>query len=142
MLSELDSGAAMLAAGPAGESPAGGDCPVDTVVILGSREGDRPTGSPRVKVLLGRASNSTGRSGSEPGSPEMLHVGECRTVLNPVKASAVGSGTGYMTADGLPGVLEDDMPRRTRQRKHGTTDGSPRRARTAKASSISLEVKS
>src|SRR5215831_15864067 len=37
-------------------------------------------------------------------------------------------------ADGLPGVSEDDMSRRNGQRKLGTTRGSPRRTRTAKAS--------
>src|SRR5215472_4723476 len=37
-------------------------------------------------------------------------------------------------ADGLPGVSEDDMSRRNGQRKRGTTRGSPRRTRTAKAS--------
>jgi hypothetical protein len=36
----------------------------------------------------------------------------------------------------LPGVAEDDMLRQNGQRKHGTTPGSPRRTRTAKASHI------
>jgi hypothetical protein len=35
---------------------------------------------------------------------------------------------------GVPGVRDDDMPRQNAQRKHGTTRGSPRRSRTAKAS--------
>src|SRR6185436_17686722 len=39
--------------------------------------------------------------------------------------------------DGLPGVAEDDMLRRNGQRKLGTTRGSLRRTRTAKASRIS-----
>src|ERR1700693_4529737 len=38
---------------------------------------------------------------------------------------------------GLPGVGEDGMPGRNAQRKLGTTRGSPRRSRTAKASRIS-----
>src|SRR4029079_6641093 len=38
---------------------------------------------------------------------------------------------------GLPGVGEDGMPGRNVQRKFGTTRGSPRRSRTAKASRIS-----
>src|ERR1700675_2488729 len=38
---------------------------------------------------------------------------------------------------GLPGVGEDGMPGRNVQRKLGTTRGSPRRSRTAKASRIS-----
>ena len=37
----------------------------------------------------------------------------------------------------LPGVGEDGMPGRNVQRKLGTTRGSPRRSRTAKASRIS-----
>ncbi len=37
----------------------------------------------------------------------------------------------------LPGVGEDGMPGRNEQRKLGTTRGSPRRSRTAKASRIS-----
>ena len=39
--------------------------------------------------------------------------------------------------DGLPGVGEDGMSERSSQRKLGTTRGSPRRSRTAKASRIS-----
>ena len=39
----------MLAAVPAGESPAGGDCPVATVVIPGVGKGDQPDGSPGCK---------------------------------------------------------------------------------------------
>jgi hypothetical protein len=38
---------------------------------------------------------------------------------------------------GVPGVGEDGMPGRNVQRKLGTTRGSPRRSRTAKASRIS-----
>src|SRR5260370_24979334 len=38
---------------------------------------------------------------------------------------------------GLPGVGEGGMPGRDEQRKLGTTRGSPRRSRTAKASRIS-----
>ena len=37
----------------------------------------------------------------------------------------------------LPGVIEDGMPGMNGQRKLGTTRGSPRRSRTAKASRIS-----
>jgi len=37
----------------------------------------------------------------------------------------------------LPGVIESGMPRRNGQRKPGTTRGSPRRSRTAKALRIS-----
>jgi hypothetical protein len=52
-------GAAMLAAVPVGESPAGGTCPVATVVISGGGKGDRPVKSPEVKApLAGRRTRS------------------------------------------------------------------------------------
>src|SRR5215471_12169479 len=38
-----------------GESPAGGNCPVATVVIPGGGAGDQSVESPGVKVLVGRA---------------------------------------------------------------------------------------
>jgi len=41
------------------------------------------------------------------------------------------------TMIGLPGVPGDGMPGKNTQRKLGTTRGSPRRSRTAKASRIS-----
>src|SRR5712675_1894910 len=40
----------------------------------------------------------------------------------------------------LPGVIEDGMLGRNGQRKPGTTRGSPRRSRTAKASRISCQA--
>ena len=66
-------GAAMLADIPVGESPAGGNCPVATVVIPDHGKGDRPVESSGVKVSVGweevdpvrsarEASNSTGRN--------------------------------------------------------------------------------
>jgi hypothetical protein len=42
-----------------------------------------------------------------------------------------------LTGVELPGVVEDGMPGRSDQRKPGTTRGSPRRSRTAKAVRIS-----
>ena len=39
-------------------------------------------------------------------------------------------------ANEVPGVAESNMSRQNGQRKHGTTRGSPRRSRTAKASRI------
>jgi hypothetical protein len=45
--------------------------------------------------------------------------------------------TGQVTMFELPGVGEDGMSGRNEQRKLGTTRGSPRRSRTAKASRIS-----
>jgi hypothetical protein len=59
-------------------------------------------------------------------SPWRLGEGQRRRRRNWVQA-----------ADGLPGVLEDDMPSKNGQRKHGTTRGSPRSADTAKALRIS-----
>ncbi len=66
-------GAAMLADIPVGGSPAGGNCPVATVVIPDHGKGDRPVESSGVKVSVGweevdpvrsarEASNSTGRN--------------------------------------------------------------------------------
>ena len=43
----------MLVGMLAGGSPAGGTCPVATVVIVGGGEGDQSVGSPTVKVLVG-----------------------------------------------------------------------------------------
>ena len=45
--------AAMLVGMLAGGSPAGGTCPVATVVIVGGGAGDQSAGSPEVKVLVG-----------------------------------------------------------------------------------------
>jgi hypothetical protein len=90
------------------------------------------------------ASNLAGRSSCEPvkprnggpresdcgrlGSVELLACGEDRVVI---------SGD-WMRSDGeLPEVVEDGMSGRNGQRKLGTTRGSPRRSRTAKASRIS-----
>ena len=144
----------MLAEHPAGESPARGNCPVDTVAILG--DGDQSVESPRVKVSEGQAfepglirpGRRTTRqvvaianwSPPKPVSHWKRMVGGWRVPSRwdiPAKARAVGSGTGYMTADGLSGVAKGDMSRRMSQRKHGTSGGSPRRSRTAKAWRIS-----
>src|SRR5262249_22943771 len=79
-LGSSGSGAARLAAIPAGASPANTRSPVHVVVISSGREGDQPAGSLEVKALWGRgdlvrsvkrgASNLAGRSVSETGSPE------------------------------------------------------------------------
>jgi hypothetical protein len=45
--------AAMLVDVPVGENPAGGTCPVATVVISGGGAGDQSAGSPEVKVSVG-----------------------------------------------------------------------------------------
>ena len=76
---EVGSGAARLAAIPAGESPANTRSPVHVVVIPSGRAGDQSAGSLEVKALWGRetgsirqrgASNLAGRNVSKPGSPE------------------------------------------------------------------------
>src|SRR6516225_1175276 len=64
----------------AGESPVGGDCPVDTVVISGGGEGDRTVESPEVKASEREASNSAGCSESESVCPEMVDIGSGRAV--------------------------------------------------------------
>jgi hypothetical protein len=142
----------------AGESPACGNCPVDAVVISGGSEGDRPAGSPEVNVSVGRgslvrstreASNSTGRSESEPIEPResqparsgLRDLGQSRTPRLRVKASVVGEGTGCKQPTSPRGQRRRHVERE-RERKHGTTRGSPRPVGTAKASGISREVKS
>ena len=151
------SGAAMLADVLAGESPAGGACPVATVVMSGCEKGDRLAGSPEVKVPVGAiriipdrvgsargASNSTGCSASElVGSPEneLPHEADGGAIGNaePVREGRrpVPSMKNWVHAvDGVPGVIEGDMSRKSGQRKHGTSRGLPRPTGTAKASRI------
>jgi hypothetical protein len=95
------------------------------------------------------ASNLAGRSGSEPVKPRnrppawngLRECWECRAGGHSAKANV---GIEVLDIDvGLPGVGEDGMSGGNVQRKLGTTCGSPRRSRTAKASRISrLAVKS
>jgi len=79
----------------------------------------------------------------ESGSPEILapretdcgEDWECRAAQISAKAM---SASKFWTSDvELPGVIESGMPRKNGQRKPGTTRGSPRRSRTAKALRIS-----
>jgi hypothetical protein len=147
----------MLADVLTGGSPAGGDCPVATAVISGVGKGDRLGGSPEVKVSSGwglapvrsterEASNLAGRSKSEPEKPRkfIAHLKWMVGVLGVPRLLRLGEGqccrrrNWVQAADELPGVGEGGMPGRNRQRKHGTTRGSPRRSRTAKAVRISL----
>ncbi len=148
----------MLAAVPAGEGPAGGTCPVAAVAISGDGKGDRPVESPDVKASVVRAqcpdrsvreaNNSAGRSGKRtsvaPKSPS--HRKRMVGNLGVPSRSNLGEGqrrrcrNWVQTTDGLPGVVEDGMSRRDEQRKHGTTRGSPRRERTAKALRISRKA--
>ena len=78
--------AATLAAIPAGVSPVGGDCPVDTAVISGGGQGDRTVESLEVKASEREASNSAGCSVSESVSPERLTLG----VAEPLRSLGEG----------------------------------------------------
>jgi hypothetical protein len=134
--------AARLVTVLAGESPAGGGCPATTVVISGGGKGDQLAGSPDVNVSGSdrEASNLAGCSGSETGSPEMVPprvriVGMSRNAepFSPGRRPLPSVDRWAHSTGGFSGVLEDDMPRKNSQRKPGTTRGSPRRSRTAKA---------
>ena len=61
---------------------------------------------------------------------------ECRAVGQSAKAMSASKFWNISMSE-FPGVGEDGMPGRNVQRKLGTTRGSPRRSRTAKASRIS-----
>ena len=85
-----------------------------------------------------------GCSGSEPGSPEnaaprepdLWGIGSAESLLCRRRPTSL-TECWVSDVNGLPGVVEGDMPRRNSQRKPGTACGSPRRARTAKALRIS-----
>ena len=66
----------------------------------------------------------------------MREFRECRAAQISAKAMSA-SENWTITMIELPGVIESGMPGRNGQRKPGTTRGSPRRSRTAKASRIS-----
>lgn len=137
--------AARLVTVPAGESPAGGGCPATTVVISGGGKGDQPAGSPEVNVSGSdrEASNLAGCSGSETGSPEnepprvrIVGMVENAEPFPYGRRPLLSVDRWAYSIERISGVLEDDMPRRNRERKPGTTRGSPRRSRTAKAARI------
>ena len=77
---------------------------------------EAPKYLPRVKRIAGRI-----------GSAELL-----RSRRRPCRHRSSG-----LAMIELPGVIESGMPRKNGQRKPGTTRGSPRRSRTAKALRIS-----
>jgi hypothetical protein len=114
LLFQHPASAAMLAAVPAGGSPADGGCPAAIVVILGDEKGDRLVGSLGVNVSVGRVesrSDPPGRQANRQAAaqrtdvaPKLLaHVKriagcrECRTVrvvrrpASPVKELGVCS---------------------------------------------------
>jgi hypothetical protein len=81
----------------------------------------------------------------EPGSPEIraLRETDCGSLgsaepLRSRRRRCRHRSSGPVIE--LPGVIEDGMPGRNGQRKPGTTRGSPRRSRTAKASRISRQA--
>ena len=98
-----------LAAILAGESPVGGDCPVDTVVISGGGEGDRTVESPEVKASAREASNSAGCSESESVCLEMVDIGSGRAVGTSRRRSALIAKELGIGSDSLPGDIEGDM---------------------------------
>ena len=91
----------------------------------------------------GEASKLTGRSKGEPVSPEIERPREsdCGSFgsvepVSPWRRPCRHREIGQCDVE-LPGDAEDGMSGRNAQRKLGTTRGSPRRSRTAKASRIS-----
>src|ERR1700704_4709292 len=128
--------------------------PIDVVVISSGGKGDRPVRKPGSKSLRcagsnpglirqGEASKLTGRSKGESVSPEIERPREsdCGRVgsvepVSPWRRPCRHREIGQCDVE-LPGDAEDGMSGRNAQRKLGTTRGSPRRSRTAKASRIS-----
>jgi hypothetical protein len=97
--------AATLAAIPAGESPASGDCPVDTVVISGGGEGDRTDESPEVKASDREASNSAGCSESESASPERVDFGSAEPLSSLGEGKRSSRRNWVYAATGSPGTV-------------------------------------
>jgi hypothetical protein len=126
--------------------------PVAVVVISSNGKGNRSVESLEVKASEGRAyrsdpyrgaSNLAGRSKCvNREAPKYLpRVKRIAGRLGVPSRSDLGEGDVGIEVwtgdDELPGVIESGMPRRNGQRKPGTTRGSPRRSRTAKALRIS-----
>ena len=111
---------------------------------------DRWLGQYPSQIRPGGASNLTGRSNCEPVKPRNSppRESDCGMIgsVEPVSSRRRPRrhrDTGQVAMFEFPGVGEDGMSGRNVQRKLGTTRGSPRRSRTAKASRISrLAVKS
>ena len=163
-LHTLNYRAAMLADVLAGESPAGVAFPGSTVVISAVRKGDQPGESADVKVLVGLCAGAPEHRSDPPGGrangQAVAKVQDHKRTRRPrkrmparsgwrgcrarralhtwVKAVVVGEENNWeQAADEHSGGVEDGMSGKSGQRKHGTTRGSPRRSRTAKASRIS-----
>jgi hypothetical protein len=97
--------AATLAAIPAGESPAGEDCLVDTVVISDDGEGDRTAESSEVKASDRGASNSAGCSESESVSLERVDVGSAEPLRYLGEGKCSSRRNWAYAATGSPGTL-------------------------------------
>jgi hypothetical protein len=127
---------------------------VAVVVISGSGEGDRAVWKPGSKSPRWLrhtrsdsprgASDLTGRSRCEPGSPEMRAPREanCGSVgsaepFRPWRRPVSKSDYWTYPILELPGVIEGGMSGRNGQRKLGTTRGQPRCSRTAMTPRIS-----
>src|SRR5436190_2455332 len=88
-------GAAKLVDVPVGESPTGGDYPLVHRSYIRRREGRPTRRKPGSKSLLTEASNSAGRSVSEPvGSPEMALVGSVEPVHHGRRPASSAKGLG------------------------------------------------
>jgi hypothetical protein len=153
----------MLADVLAGESPPGVAFPGSTVAISAVGKGDRPDESADGKVLVGWCAGTPVSRSDPPGGrangqaaakvnsrkrtrrprnsiPARSGWRECRVRRASdtwAKAIVVGEECIWeQAADEHSGGIEDGMSGKSGQRKHGTTRGSPRRSRTAKASHI------
>jgi hypothetical protein len=148
------SGAARLAAIPAGESPASKRSPVHAVVIPSGGAGDQSAGSLEVKALWGPGDLVRSVAGGRATWQAVAKVNQEAPKYGP-RAKRIAGNYGSaeplrsrrrpmpasknwtITMHGLPGVIEGGMSGWNEQRKPGTTRGSPRCSRTAKASRIS-----
>ena len=153
----------MLADVLTGVSPVGVALPGSTVVISAVRKGDQPDESADVEALVGwcagtpehRSDPPGGRANGQaaaevhdrkrtrrprkidPARSEWRGIRARRAPKTWAKAIVVGEECIWeRAADEHSGGIEDGMFGKSGQRKHGTTRGSPRRSRTAKASRI------
>ena len=159
--------AAMLADDLAGESPAVVAFPGNDVAISAARKGDQLGESADgtalvgwsmdgVRALVRSARGASKRAGRSEGQGPPVNQEAPKRHSRPKRMAGQsrapsltnrGEGRGRrrrenweQAADGLSGDVEDGMSGQTEQRKHGTTRGSPRRSRTAKASRITGPV--
>ena len=150
----------MLADVLSGESPVGVALPGSTVVISAVRKGDQPDESADGKALVGWCAGAPASRSDPPGGrangQAVAKVDSHKRTRRPrksmparsgwresrarrathtlAKATVVGEECIWeQAADEHSGGAEGGMSGKSGQRKHGTTRGSPRRSRTAKA---------